>query len=257
MGLNFSPDVNYWPEHDCARAYWSQQTLPSYRELLADTVEWLRPKSGESWLDLGCGGGRLTRALWESSSGKVRDILGIDCAAVNAEAYRRLNQTLKPTPQPEQIRFRAADFLDGLASLETNTFHGVVSGLSIQYAESFCPRTKKYTTEAYERVLQEVCRVLRSGGRFVFSVNVPNPSWAKVGWQSFIAVFSCNPLRFICDGLRMWKYGNWVKREAAKGRFHYLPAKEVVEKLQTVGFLQTEYRLSYAGQAYVFRCLKT
>ena len=63
--------VNWWPSAACAKAFWTQQELPPYRRLLADTAEWLDPAPGERWIDLGCGGGQLTRALWEKSGGRT------------------------------------------------------------------------------------------------------------------------------------------------------------------------------------------
>jgi hypothetical protein len=52
----------------------------------------------------------------------------------------------------------------------------------------------------------------------------------------------------------MLRYGSWLKREARRGRFHYLPHEQVAEKLRAAGFGGVEHRLSFAGQAYVFRC---
>jgi hypothetical protein len=54
----------------------------------------------------------------------------------------------------------------------------------------------------------------------------------------------------------MMKYGAWLKREARIGRFHYLPAELVAKKLAAAGFERIEHRLSYAGQAFVFRAYK-
>jgi hypothetical protein len=54
----------------------------------------------------------------------------------------------------------------------------------------------------------------------------------------------------------MWNYGGWLKREARKGRFHYLPAEVVTAKLMHSGFVDVDYRLSFAKQAYLFRCTK-
>src|SRR5262249_45356903 len=62
---------NYWPDTKCAKAFWSQHTLPPYQQLLSDTSAWLDPRPGERWLDLGCGSGQLTRALWRQSGGAV------------------------------------------------------------------------------------------------------------------------------------------------------------------------------------------
>jgi hypothetical protein len=63
-----------------------------------------------------------------------------------------------------------------------------------------------------------------------------------------------HPARYLKQALRMWSYGSWLKQEARRGRFHYLPREVILAKLNTVGFTGIEHRLSYAGQAYVFRC---
>jgi len=102
-----------------------------------------------------------------------------------------------------------------------------------------------------------VLRVLRPGGRFVFSVNVPEPSWAAVAWGSLSAVLrSGRPLRHLKNSWRMLRYGAWLKREARAGRFHYLPAAEVTARLSAAGWTAVRHRLSYRGQAYVFRATK-
>lgn len=250
-----SRPVNYWPQGRCARAYWSQHELPSYQELLTDTRQWLDTQPGQRWLDLGCGGGQLTRALWQDSRGTLAEIVGLDCAAANAAAFDLLQRDLQPPPTAGQIRFVNADFATGLPALPDQTFDGVVSGLAIQYAESYSTSERRWTSAAYDWALAEVYRLLRPGGRFVFSVNVPNPSWGRVGWHSCAAILrSPHPLRFLANGLLMWRYGAWVKREAARGRFHYLPIEVIQQKLRDVGYVGMEHRLTYAGQAYLVRC---
>jgi hypothetical protein len=139
----------------------------------------------------------------------------------------------------------------------TDTSDHAVSGLSISYAESFDDEAGTWTTAAYDRLLAEVRRVIRPGGRFVFSVNVPDPSWAKVAWHSLPDVFgSGHTFRRLKRSWRMLRYGAWLKREARTGRFHYLPAAEVARRLTAAGFVAVECRESYCGQAYVFRGVK-
>jgi ubiquinone/menaquinone biosynthesis C-methylase UbiE len=247
---------NYWPDTKCAKAFWSQQEVAPYRRLLADTVAWCAPAAGERWLDLGCGSGPLSRAIWDATDGTVGEVLGLDCAAVNDRAYAKLRADL-PAPA-DRLRFRCHDFSGGLHILADCSFDHAVSGLSISYAESYSESAGRWTTEAYDRVLSEVCRVLRPGGRFVFSVNVPEPKWWKVGLLSLGAlVRTGRPLRFLKRSGRMIRYGGWLKREARAGRFHYLPADEVATKLSAAGFARVEHRLSYAGQAFVFRAVKS
>ena len=249
-----SDAVNYWPDDACARAFWSQRELPPYRHLLADTTTWLDPRPGERWLDLGCGGGQLTRALWEKSGGTLREIVALDCAAANEHAIAKLCTKMQPPATGEQIRFFQADFSAGLKCYADASFDGVTSGLSIQYAESYS-KEHGWTSAAYDQLLADVCRVLRPGGRFVFSVNVPEPAWLKIALYGIPGFFRARqPGRYLKNSFRMLRYGSWLKREARRGRFHYLPHETVRAKLQAAGFGSVEHRLSFAGQAYVFRC---
>ena len=247
---------NYWPDSKCAKAFWSQQEVRPYRRLLADTIEWCAPAAGDRWLDLGCGGGPLSEALWEKSNGTIAEVLGLDCAAINEAAFAKLRQTLTPPPG-DRLHFQCHNFSEGLSVIDADSFDHAVSGLSITYAESYSEADQRWTTDAYDTILAEVRRVIRPGGRFVFSVNVPEPSWFKVGLHSLGDVFRTpRRLEFLKRSLRMMKYGAWLKREARTGRFHYLPAEKVATKLVAAGFEKIEHRLSYAKQAYVFRAHK-
>ncbi len=249
--------VNFWPDNACAKAFWGQQELPPYQRLLADTVAWIDPKPGERWLDLGCGSCRLTRAVWEKSVGTVGEVVALDCAAKNARAVERLRAHARPADDEGRLRFVHADFSAGLEGWGAGHFDGVVSGLAVQYAESYSPEQGRWTTEAYDRLLADVYRVLRRGGRFVFSVNVPEPSWGKVALFAVHGAFRTRRFaKYLKNALRMWRYGSWLKREARRGRFHYLPLPTVADKLKAAGFSAVEHRLSFAEQAYLIRCRK-
>jgi SAM-dependent methyltransferase len=247
--------VNHWPEAKCARAFWDQQAAPPYQKLLRDTAAWLEPAPGQRWLDLGCGSGQLTRALWEKSGGTLAEVVALDCAGINERSIARVREAVQPAPTAEQMRFVHADFSAGLAAFPAGRFDGAVSGLAIQYAESWSAARGCWTTDAYDRLLADVFRVLRPGGAFVFSVNVPEPAWVKVALYGLPAVFRTrHPLRFAKNALRMLRYGSWLKGEARRGRFHYLPVEAIVAKLAGAGFTGVEHRLSYARQAYILRC---
>ena len=103
--------------------------------------------------------------------------------------------------------------------------------------------------------MREVRRVLRPGGWFVFSVNVPDPAWGRVALAALTGLWRAPKVsRFVKDSLRMWRYGSWLSKEARRGRFHYLPVAEIVTRLEAAGFLGIDHRLSYVKQAYVLRC---
>jgi ubiquinone/menaquinone biosynthesis C-methylase UbiE len=246
-------DVNRWHDKRCARAFWSQAEVPAHQQLLADTADWFDPAPGEHWLDLGCGAGHLSRALWAKGAGQLGGIVAIDCAAANEQVIARLARDLGT----DRIAFQHADFSPGLPQFETATVAGVVSGLAIQYAESFCPERGVWTRDGYHRLLGEVWRVLRPGGRFIFSVNVPEPQWLRLGLSGLAGIFrSSRPLRYMRNSLRMLRHGAWLKREARRGRFHFLPEPTVREALVQAGFVDIRSRRSYGGLAYVFRAHK-
>jgi SAM-dependent methyltransferase len=248
--------VNWWPSTACAKAFWAQQDCRPYQRLLEDTLDWAAPGAQERWLDLGCGGGAVTRAIWDRTKGKVGAIVGLDCAVANELAYRRLRQTLGAGPAG-RIQFIHHDFSSGLGLFADDVFDHAVSGLAISYAESYDEAAGRWTASAYDRLLAELLRVIRPGGRLVFSVNIPDPSWAKVAWQSLPGLFGCgHTLRSLKRAWRMLRYGRWLKREARAGRFHYLPADEVNHRLTSAGFVSIAYRLSYCDQAYIFRAIK-
>lgn len=246
--------VNYWPDSTCAKAFWSQQALPPYQDLLADTVAWLEPKPGERWLDLGCGCGQLSKALWRVSGGSLAEVVGLDVAAINARAYEKLRSTLQPSPDESQFHFLAADFSHGLARWPDALFDGVVSGLAIQYAESYSEAARRWTRDAYDRVLSDVARVLKPGGRFVFSVNVPDPAWGTVARAALRGIWkSRRPHRYLLKSWRVYRYGGWLKREARRGRFHYLPLPTILERLEAAGFASAQHTMSFSGQAFLIR----
>jgi SAM-dependent methyltransferase len=155
------------------------------------------------------------------------------------------------------LGFVCHDFSGGLGLFADAEFDHAVSGLSISYAEAYDPAAGRWTTAAYDRLLGEVYRVIRPGGRFVFSVNVPNPSWAVVAMASLPAtLWIRRPLRHLKRCLRMGRYGRWLKEQAQAGRFHYLPADDITRRLAGIGFVEIEHRLSYSRQAYVFLAVK-
>jgi SAM-dependent methyltransferase len=247
---------NHWFEERCARAFWDQSQGRPYGKLLRDTARQLEPAAGQTWLDLGCGGGQLTALLWSLSDGRVAKIIAADCAAVNAGAITRLASKLQPSPAPGQIEFRQIDLSQGLPAFADGSVHGVVSGLALSYAESFDTRTGRYTDEAYRRIFREIYRVLQPGGRLVFSVSVPEPRFWRILWKSLDPTRITRPLRTLLNALRMQRYGSWLKREARRGRFHFLPIGELEQRLAEAGYEDLHHQLSYADQAYVVRVCK-
>src|SRR6476646_5284239 len=102
--------VNHWHDARCAKAFWSQGDMPAYDRLLADTLDWTDPAPGQTWLDLGCGGGRLARALWQKSAGRLEHVIALDLA----EANRSLITHVAGELGTSRITFQQGDLSKGL-----------------------------------------------------------------------------------------------------------------------------------------------
>ena len=102
------------------------------------------------------------------------------------------------------------------------------------------------------------CAAHFPGGRLVFSVNVPRPRFWAILWKSLSLAFRVSkPGRVLLNTLQMLRYGRWLRREAKRGRFHYLPIEAIADRLHKAGFCDFRYRMSFAGQAYLVRACKS
>jgi ubiquinone/menaquinone biosynthesis C-methylase UbiE len=248
-----SATVNHWNDAKCAKAFWSQGEMPAYQRLLSDTIARTDPRPGQDWLDIGCGCGRLTRALWHKAQGALNSVVALDLSPANDAAIARLAGELGT----DRVRFRQGDISAGLPGFADASLDGVVSGLAVQYAEHYCPVRNEWTRDAYQRLLGDVCRVLRPGGAFVFSVNVPHPNWFRLSLSGLSGAFRAGrPVKYLEDTWRMLRYGAWLKQQARSGRFHYLPEGAVRDCLKGAGFLDISAAHSYAGLAFVFSARK-
>jgi hypothetical protein len=172
-------------------------------------------------------------------------------------AQRSLN-TFIPKQQRSKIEFVQADFSQGLGNLFLpESFDGVTAGLCVSYAENWNATSQCWDDQAYQRLLRDVYTILRENGCFVFSTNVPGYSYwllASKSWRQIFLTWKL-PLALIVTSVMLYQ-SRWLRHSVSEGRFHYLPAKEIVQILHGIGFRDVHYQLSYAGQAWVFHARK-
>jgi SAM-dependent methyltransferase len=144
--------------YDASAGAWTRNEPISLSDFTARpfVLKLCEPYYGARVLDLGCGEGYCARKL---KSGGAGEVLGIDLssgmidAAIKEEAERPLG-----------ISYRQGD-AQKLAPLETGSFDLVVAVFLFNYVDCV----------AMTNCMREVARVLKPGGKFVFSV--PHPAF--------------------------------------------------------------------------------
>jgi SAM-dependent methyltransferase len=106
-------------------------------------------------LDLGCGSGSLAANLHRGGA----RVCGIDGSPAMLKIARR---SLSP-----DVELTCADLNNGLPDFQSESFDLVVSSLTIHYLADF------------SQLAKEIRRVLRPGGRFVFSTHHPQMDFAQ------------------------------------------------------------------------------
>jgi SAM-dependent methyltransferase len=126
--------------YDLYMGRWSRQIAPRF-------LDWLQPKEGLDWLEVGCGTGALSAAVLERCN--PRSLIGID----PSEGFLRKARSNVPDPRAE---FHVGDAQ--ALGIETATKDIVVSALVLNFVPD------------KEKALAEMKRVARSGGTVAFYV---------------------------------------------------------------------------------------
>ena len=117
-------------------------------------LRWMRPRSGETWLDLGCGPGNLFPSLHATGA----RIIGVDIRDWMIDAATGVLRRLDPGHERAHRAIRAD--ARGLREVDTASVDGVVS---LETLEHVLP---------LEPALEEIHRILRPRGKLVYSVPV-------------------------------------------------------------------------------------
>jgi toxoflavin synthase len=144
--------------YDASAGAWTRNEPISLSDFTARpfVLKLCEPYYGARVLDLGCGEGYCARKL---RSGGAGDVLGIDLSSGMIEAALK-----EEAERPLGIAYRQGD-AQKLSALETGSFDLVVAVFLFNYLDS----------QATTNCMREVARVLRPGGKFVFSV--PHPAF--------------------------------------------------------------------------------
>ncbi len=191
------------------------------REWVIDPLllSWLGKVSGLRVLDAGCGEGYLSRILARQGA----KVVGVDLSSKLIEVAKR-----QEAKKHLGINYRRADLSD-LGSLARGSFDLVISNIVL------------VDVACYREAIKEIHRVLKSGGRFIFSIThpafeAPVPGkWVRMPPDSF----RIEDRRFLAVDRyfdRVTVFWGPPEGEVMVGGFHR-PLRDYFEALHDAGFL--------------------
>jgi ubiquinone/menaquinone biosynthesis C-methylase UbiE len=131
-----------YAEKNATGAYNAFFERPSMIDMLPDLL-------GMSVLDLGCGSGALAAHLHRAGA----QVSGVDGSSEMLKIARR--------DLPAEVELKCVDLNRGLPDFQNDMFDLVVSALTIHYLADL------------SQLAREIRRILKDGGRFVFSTHHP------------------------------------------------------------------------------------
>jgi len=243
-------ELKFWEEY--GEIYFNLEKAWAYRNLARSIERFLDPRSGEAWLDVGCGPLRVSELIWEKSSGKLKVIEAIDIVLKPArEKLAKLIQQGISIP----VNLRYASITDPLP-YSNNSFNGMGANLILPYVTDF---QGKRGREALEGVLREMFRVLKPGGHMVWSTPRQGVNFVWVFLASIPDML--NPYEYIAhkdvtrilQGTRILKHALTIQKKGKKGIYTFLPKDELEKLLLQIGFVNPVWEKTFTQQVWVNR----
>lgn len=232
------------------RIYPYLEDATPYKRLLKQVEDFVAPQAGERWLDLGTGSGAIVELLWRKTNGKIGEITALDLADVMLNHLRRKLAVLTLPPRSEQIRLVKHNLARRLP-FNNESFDGVVANLVLPYVETHEGCSGR---EALWAICQEVRRVLKPGGQFVWSSPIHGVRFFKVFLASWRDIL--RKPRNLFYGPRILRYALQIQAKGKKGVYSFLPEKKLRAMIVGAGFAEPAAAYSFAGQAIVLRTKK-
>lgn len=189
-GSQYDDFSEVYAEHAAKNPYNALYDRPAILDLAGEVT-------GDRVLDVGCAAGHLSVALAERGA----EVVGVDLSQGMVDVARRLSGG--------KAKFERADVAEPLA-FETDAFDLITASLVLHYIEDWAP------------TLAEFRRVLRPGGRLIFSVHHPE-DWHWFGLTNYF------PTERVVDE---WDMGGRTQEVA----FYRRPLSRTFSALRQAGF---------------------
>jgi ubiquinone/menaquinone biosynthesis C-methylase UbiE len=243
--LSWIEEMQFWEEY--ARIYRNLEKARPYAGLAKVFEQLVEPQPGDVWLDVGCGPAKMSQLVWEKSRGQVQQIVAMDIVLSPAR------ETLASMQSPLPLELIYASIGERLPFADCS-FDGVVANLVLSYVTDFHGLCG---VEAFANVMSEMQRVLKPGGKIVWSTPRQGVRFEWVFLASIPDML--NPIPYvvkkdvtrILQGVRILKHALEIQRKGREGIYTFLDRTELEELLESVGLMSMVWQKAFTNQVWV------
>jgi ubiquinone/menaquinone biosynthesis C-methylase UbiE len=238
-------DKRFWGEEYGSIYPYLEGSTP-YKDLLKVFIDNLDLKEGQVILDCGAGSGLLVKMIIEKMNGNVK----IDALDFSQTMLDHLEEKIRI--HGSQVKLIKHDLTNKLP-FNDNEYDRFVSNLVLTY---IVEHEGKRGKESLRGVLKEAYRVLKEGGKFVWSTPIKDVKFRKVFMASWKDMLDLRHWKRLYYGPKILSHAFKIEKRGKSGEYNFFEKKEIEDLLLDVGFKEIKFTKSFANQAMVISCEK-
>jgi 1-acyl-sn-glycerol-3-phosphate acyltransferase len=239
-------EKKFWGHY--AKFYHHLEESDPYKDLLNNFKDNLPKTIAGRAIDLGSGSGAIVELLVEKSknSNSRPEILATDIES------RMLDYLSDRFHENKNVKIKEIDLAQPLEFTD-NYFNCVTANLVLPY---LIHHRGEIGLKGFVKLLEDVHRVLKSGGHFIWSTPKKGVKFFKVFTASWRNMLDPKNLDHLYYGPAIFRQALRIQNKGYKSIYHFLDIKELEKTLADIGFTDIEFTRSMANQVEIIRCKK-
>lgn len=252
--LEWEKELRFW--EDYGEIYFNLEKALPYANLSKTISNFLDPKKGDNWLDVGCGPLKMSELIYKKSEGKIFNIEAID--VVLKPAREKIEKLAKEGIfLPVSLKHQS---ITDLLPYPDNYFDGIAANLVLPYVTDFMGQKGR---KAFEGILREMYRILRPGGHIIWSTPKYNVNFLWVFVASLPDMLNIyeyiarKDFSRILQGTRILSHALTIQKKGKCGIYTFLKKEELENLLvQKIGFIRPIWTKTFVQQVWVNKVYK-
>jgi len=237
-------EKNFWNGY--AQFYHYLERAKPYQDLVNEFDKNIPSVIKGKWIDLGSGSGMIVDLLLKKiNNPQSAEILATDFdKTMLGHLSKRLNNN--------NLKIKELDLAMSF-DLPDNYFDGVTANLVLSY---IIHHESELGLRGFTRLLEDIYKILKPGGKFIWSSPRKGVIFAKVFLASWKDILNPRQTENLYYGPAILKQALRIQNWGKRGIYHFLDTKEIEKILKEIGFINIKFSRSMANQVDIISCEK-